>query len=71
MNVHICEGYRAPAGVRYPPKQEAAGPGCELWVFRILLRLDASATADWARTDRLGHGLELRCPAWMIAGIRV
>ena len=26
-NVCICEGYRMPAGVRYPPKQEAAGHG--------------------------------------------
>jgi hypothetical protein len=28
LNVHLCEGNRAPAGVRYPPKQEAAGHGC-------------------------------------------
>ncbi len=27
-NVCLCEGNRAPAGVRYPPKQEAAGRGC-------------------------------------------
>jgi NADP-dependent 3-hydroxy acid dehydrogenase YdfG len=26
VNDWNCEGYRAPAGVRYPPKQEAAGP---------------------------------------------
>ncbi len=25
---HLCEGYRMPAGVRYPPKQEAAGLAC-------------------------------------------
>ena len=27
LNDTSCEGYRAPLGVRYPPKQEAAGHG--------------------------------------------
>ena len=26
-NGRLCEGYRAPLGVRYPSKQEAAGHG--------------------------------------------
>ncbi|VXD04581.1 hypothetical protein SPHINGOT1_490059 [Sphingomonas sp. T1] len=28
LDDHLCEGNRAPAGVRFPPKQEAAGLGC-------------------------------------------
>lgn len=27
LDIRVCEGNRAPAGVRFPPKQEAAGRG--------------------------------------------
>src|ERR1700754_3426282 len=34
-NDRDCEGYRAPAGVRYPPKQEAAAASGALWGKRF------------------------------------
>lgn len=69
LNGRECEGYRMPAGVRYPPRQEAAGHEGYLWGFRIWSRREARSTAVGMSIGELEHGREGRCPARMVSEI--
>ncbi len=67
--VRLCEGNRAPAGVRYPPKQEAAGSVGDLWGFRVWPRRAARATVVPMLISGQAYGCRARCSASMLAAI--
>ncbi len=60
LDVRFCEGYRMPAGVRYPPKREAAGSTRCLWVFRFSLCRAGVASACGKRMGCSERGAQGR-----------